>query len=150
MKRVALLAAAALTCLPMSSLAWGPKAHQVIAEPARGPMLTAAQAARSHKDDDVVSVTDRVVTALERPEQTGSTTTHRRALKWLVHLVADLHCPVYAAACYYAPRSGGYRVVTDPASVFGSNAGRGGDEIGLLRAAEELAGLLNGTRGQEV
>jgi hypothetical protein len=175
------------------ALAWGPKAHRVIAELARGPMLSAqARSAiiRILGDDDLAAVATwaddvrpgndlanteesrrllkgfpnhadwhyisfplgvmsapqtekcrgkdealtaiaHMVEALEHPEKPGAVLTHRRALQWLVHLVADIHNPMHASTCFYAPRGSSFRVVTDPVEALSATRGEGGNEIAI-------------------
>ena len=192
MKR-AFLTLVTLVLAASPSLAWGPKAHRVIAELARGPMLSpqargaivrilgdddlaavatwaddirpgddlsdtsegrlllqefpkhadwhfidlplgltnAAQIEKYRGKDEVLTAIARMVEALEQPEKPGAVLTHRRALQWLVHLVADIHNPMHASSCYYAPQGSGFRIVTGTEEALTAIRGKGGNEIGI-------------------
>jgi hypothetical protein len=92
--------------------------------------------------DDVVQGIARCLTMLESPDTSPQKDHHAVALKFLVHLVGDLHQPLHVACGYY--RWSNNVIVTDPAQVAAGNLphDRGGNKL-LLAAGHsaELHGL---------
>jgi len=84
------------------------------------------------KQDDVVGAIRLMISTLEKHEKPNTALTHAVALKWLVHLVADIHNPMHGATLFYkADKDGKLSIVTDPAKVQDAYHGEGGNEIRL-------------------
>ena len=108
-------------------------------------------------DDDIVHALKRCVDILESDE-TSETFTKVQALRWIVHLVGDLHQPLHITSGYYDPQGdlADPKIITDPtaASANGIINDRGGN--GLLFTKSNnlhavwdacLAGVLSGSTG---
>jgi hypothetical protein len=73
--------------------------------------------------NDVVHAINRCIAVLEAPPGQGTDLTKAQALKFLVHLVGDIHQPLHCGCGYYEIHGRQTILITEPAKAFGHRAG---------------------------
>lgn len=104
------------------------------------PLGTSAYAtnAVSAQDNDVVHGINKCIAMLESADTSAEQDHHLVALKFLVHLVGDIHQPLHVACGYYQTNKSG--IVRDPVKAASLPDDRGGNQL-LSTASSHSASL---------
>jgi hypothetical protein len=104
------------------------------------PLDTAAYTNKTvgSRPNDIVHTIRRCVTVLEAKTVSPSEMTRTQALRWLVHLLGDLHQPLHVGSGYYRfDDHRQARLITDPHQAAGKEDDHGGNLL-FYEAEEEL------------
>lgn len=73
-----------------------------------------AEGLPSVNDNDIVHGLKTCISILEQPDMSADEIVHHRALRFLIHLVGDIHQPLHVACGYYTKNGSAVDLVTSP------------------------------------